>query len=1172
MKINIPVTNHEVFFGDNEFMLTKTDIKGVITYTNEDFIAISGFSEEELVGSSHNLVRHPDMPIEAFADMWANLKAGRPWTGIVKNRTKSGDYYWVEANAAPIFENGQITGYLSARKKPTRQQVEAADAAYRLLREGKAKGLRILDGKVVSNAIGHRLKSKLQNLNASKRLSLMLTFCVVVAAVLITNVLNELRLANRDIKGVYDARMIPVKYLYSIEQLRDANINLLSTALNSARLDSVGKEAAMVMNAEIATKSANAMEANVETINGLWIGYTFTPLSPEETILADKFKETRGKFVAGLVKPGIAALRANNYAEARTIYEQSTPLIEATRQAAEALIKLQYDVAYTTYISALNSYEKTFQMSIAILLVAIALMIGLGFFIIRSITNPLKLAIDVFGKIASNNLNSRIDVEGNNEMSDVLRSLKTTQTMLNVNTNEQKELSAKVKTESIKYEGQLSAIAKSSCVMEFNMDGKVFAANEVLLKALGYSLDEVVGQHHSSFVTSVYANSNEYKQLWNTLINGEAIAGEFCIVGKGAKETWLQASYNPILDETGKPYKVVLYATNVTEDKLKNASFEGQINAIGKSQGIVEFSLDGKIIYVNEIFSTLTGYSPKEVVGQHRSMFVDAAYKTSLEYKELWAKLGCGEAISGNYKCIGKGGKELWLQTSFNPIMDLNGKPFHVVQYAADITAQKNTDEANKKAFAFASLIKTSLDNASVNMMMADNDGVILYMSASAERLMRSSISEFRKVFPQFDPNKIVGQSFDIFHKNPAHQRNLLASLTQSYVATVTVGNLIFKLTASPIINEDGTRLGTALEWLDVSAERNVENEIANIVEEATKGDLSNRIPLEGKTGSVSALCEGVNAIMDKMTEIITQVREAGETINTAAGEISTGNTDLSVRTEQQASSLEKTASSMEELASTVKQNAENAKQANQLAASASTVAVRGGQVVGQVVSTMGAINASAKKIEDIISVIDGIAFQTNILALNAAVEAARAGEQGRGFAVVAGEVRNLAQRSAAAAKQIKELITDSVNKTAEGTFQVENAGKTMQEIVSSVQRVTDIMSEIAAASIKQSAGIDQVNEAITSMDEATQQNAALVEQAAAAAESLVEQSNSLMETVSAFKLNGGNNVSLIAHKTSSRPIASRAATRPAAGPVAKSAPVKVAAKTTTGDVGWKEF
>ena len=291
------------------------------------------------------------------------------------------------------------------------------------------------------------------------------------------------------------------------------------------------------------------------------------------------------------------------------------------------------------------------------------------------------------------------------------------------------------------------------------------------------------------------------------------------------------------------------------------------------------------------------------------------------------------------------------------------------------------------------------------------------------------------------------------------------------------------------------------------------------IIESAKTGDLSSRVSLAGKTGAIASLCDGVNALMDKLTEVIIQVREAGETINTAAGEISSGNTDLSSRTEQQASSLEETASSMEELASTVKQNAENAKQANQLASAASGVAVKGGSVVSEVVNTMAEINESAKKIEDIISVIDGIAFQTNILALNAAVEAARAGEQGRGFAVVAGEVRNLAQRSASAAKEIKELITDSVNKTAEGTKQVETAGETMHEIVNSVKRVSDIIGEISAASQEQSLGIEQVNEAIMKMDDVTQQNTALVEEAAAAAESLLDQADELMNAVSVFNL-----------------------------------------------------
>ncbi|MCX7139616.1 MAG: methyl-accepting chemotaxis protein, partial [Proteobacteria bacterium] len=295
-------------------------------------------------------------------------------------------------------------------------------------------------------------------------------------------------------------------------------------------------------------------------------------------------------------------------------------------------------------------------------------------------------------------------------------------------------------------------------------------------------------------------------------------------------------------------------------------------------------------------------------------------------------------------------------------------------------------------------------------------------------------------------------------------------------------------------------------------------NEVVRVLGALSKGDLTERITTQYK-GTFDQLKSDANVTVDKLTEIVSSIKESTESITVASKEIASGNTDLSSRTEQQASSLEETASSMEELTSTVKQNAENAKQANQLAAGASEVAVKGGTVVGQVVTTMSSISESSKKIVDIISVIDGIAFQTNILALDAAVEAARAGEQGRGFAVVATEVRTLAQRSASAAKEIKELIGDSVEKVGAGTKLVDEAGKTMEEIVTSVKRVTDIMAEITAASQEQSAGIEQVNQAITQMDEVTQQNAALVEQAAAAAESMEEQAGNLTQAVGLFKL-----------------------------------------------------
>ncbi|MDM0104390.1 methyl-accepting chemotaxis protein [Variovorax sp. J22R24] len=285
-------------------------------------------------------------------------------------------------------------------------------------------------------------------------------------------------------------------------------------------------------------------------------------------------------------------------------------------------------------------------------------------------------------------------------------------------------------------------------------------------------------------------------------------------------------------------------------------------------------------------------------------------------------------------------------------------------------------------------------------------------------------------------------------------------------------------------------------------------------------GDLSKQL-LSDRRDEMGVITRAVEAMRESLAQVVGQVREGTYTIATASGQIASGNQDLSSRTEEQASSLEQTAASMEELTSTVKQNADNARQANQLAVSASEVAVKGGSVVSQVVDTMGSINASSRKIVDIIGVIDGIAFQTNILALNAAVEAARAGEQGRGFAVVASEVRSLAQRSAAAAKEIKTLIGDSVEKVEEGSKQVAEAGKTMEEIVDSVKRVTDIMGEITAASQEQTSGIEQINQAITQMDQVTQQNAALVEEASAAAQSLQEQAGGLSQVVSVFRLRG---------------------------------------------------
>jgi methyl-accepting chemotaxis protein len=718
--------------------------------------------------------------------------------------------------------------------------------------------------------------------------------------------------------------------------------------------------------------------------------------------------------------------------------------------------------------------------------------------------------------------------------------------------------------------GQLAAISKAQGVIEFSLDGKVITANDNFLNVLGYSKEEAIGQHHSNFVDTAYRDSAEYRRFWEKLNRGEFDAGVYKRIAKGGREVWIQASYNPILDANGKPFKVVKYATDITKERLQAADFEGQLSAISKVMGVIEFDTKGNILDVNDNFANVTGYSKSEIIGSHHSMFVDAVYRSSPEYKAFWEKLGRGEADSAQYKRIGKGGKEVWLQASYNPIFDMNGKPFKVVKYATEITQAKLQAADFEGQLAAISKV--------MGVISFDLKGNILDVNDNFANVTGYSKSE------------IIGSHHSMFadaaYRSSSEYKAFWEKLGRGEADSgqykrIGKGGKEVWLQASynPIFDMDGKPFKVVKYATEITEQVNAARVMTAAVEEtqavvnaAKDGDLMQRIPLEGKSGEIVKLCEGVNSLVDSMSEIITQIKLASETINTAASEIATGNNDLSSRTEEQASSLEETASSMEELASTVKQNAENAKQANTLATVASGVAVKGGDVVSQVVSTMSDISESSRKIEDIISVIDGIAFQTNILALNAAVEAARAGEQGRGFAVVAGEVRNLAQRSAAAAKEIKQLISDSVGKVDVGTKLVEEAGSTMGEIVSSVKRVTDIMGEIAAASVEQSSGIDQVNTAIAQMDEVTQQNSALVEQSAAAAESLVEQAGSMMESVNKFRVVGdmGYHVSR-SQNTSSRnnkPMNKRPSVQSTS---ASSRPVR-SLKTGTDDQEWEEF
>jgi methyl-accepting chemotaxis protein len=537
----------------------------------------------------------------------------------------------------------------------------------------------------------------------------------------------------------------------------------------------------------------------------------------------------------------------------------------------------------------------------------------------------------------------------------------------------------------------------------------------------------------------------------------------------------------------------------------------------------------------------------------------------------VWMALGLAsesEAIGAPPQRIAEAAGRMARGESFPP--DLLGvvSPGTAGAALRDASAQLASVLTSLKASAARDAqVREALDATQSNVMVIDSERTIIFANRSMRQWLSTHESRIKSELPAFEAASVVGGSIDVFHRRPEHQRSMLEKLDALHVGRIGLAGLKLKLIINPIRDASGERLGSVMQWVDDTAQLAIEAEVQGVIDRVARGDFSARIPEEGKSQFLLALSRGVNQLvevnanafaevravvealasgdlgrrmdgryegdlaaiqqaanqsMQRLGDVVAGIKSSAESIDVAAKEIASGNQDLSQRTEEQAASLEETASSMEELTATVRQNAENAKQANQLAAGAREVAANGGALVAKVVDTMGSIAASSRRMDEIIGVIDGIAFQTNILALNAAVEAARAGEQGRGFAVVASEVRALAQRSAAAAKEIKGLIQDSSGKVSEGNVLVAKAGSTMEEIVGAVRRVTDIMGEISAASSEQSAGIEQVSETVTQMDQTTQQNAALVEEASAAARALEEQARGLLDAVAVFRIDGG--------------------------------------------------
>jgi methyl-accepting chemotaxis protein len=587
----------------------------------------------------------------------------------------------------------------------------------------------------------------------------------------------------------------------------------------------------------------------------------------------------------------------------------------------------------------------------------------------------------------------------------------------------------------------VAAMNRSFAVIEFDPSGKILNANENFCAAIGYRLEEIRGQHHRMFVAPDEAMSADYAQFWSRLAGGKFDRRQYKRIAKGGREIWIEASYNPIM-KNGRVYKVVKFATDITAIKLAAAENAGKLAALSRAQAIIEFSPDGHILAANENFLSAMGYRLEDILGRHHAMFCDPQFVQTNEYRKLWQDMKSGEFVGGEFMRLGRGGKPVYIQASYNPIIDMNGQVFKVVKFANDVTERVNN------VTALASRLKD----------MASGD-----LSGEIRQPFMASLEPLRADY-----------------------------------------------------NEASARLRDAL----INVSRNATAIAADANEVQTAADM------------------------------------------------------LAQRTEQQAASVEETASALEHITRTVADASQRAQEAGILVETTRSGAEKSGLVVRQAIAAMGEIEASSGEISSIIGVIDEIAFQTNLLALNAGVEAARAGEAGKGFAVVAQEVRELAQRSAKAAKEIKGLINASAVQVKKGVELVAETGMALEEIVARVRAISTNVAAIVEASREQSIGLQEINQAVNTIDTGTQQNAAMVEESNAASHALATEASALFQLTSSFRLGESKGNDPTRHReTITAPDHTK--DRPAARPVPSSRrPASMVAGTAARAVKaeWQDF
>ena len=1099
MKKNLPVTQKNIQIPENKILVSHTDLKGTITYANRPLSEVSGYSNSELLGRNQNIVRHPDVPPAFFEDLWNTIQQGKPWSGPVKNRAKNGDHYWVIANVAPIYQDGEVSGYISVRQSATAEQIALGEQLYQQVESGETtleagNGYTGLSGKF------GRL-NPLPRLGVRNKLMLLFALLSLLPLLLFGGVVND------KARDALESQVLAK--LESVAANKRAAVERYFTEIHDQAHtfaeDRMVVEAMLQFRELFATyrDEADLDDAAIETMRGSVAEYYQQQFKPQ-------YQQQNGGKDAD-----ITALLAN-------LDEESIALqynyISANAHSLGEKHKLDvadddtiYSQVHEIYHPVIRDYLETFGYY--------------DIFLVEPESGDIIYSVFKELDFSTSLIDGPYAKSGLGEVFQKANGLKRGEIAF------------------VDFKQYLPSYdAPASFIGTPIFDGEEKVGVLIFQMPLD-RISEVMSER-----SGLGESGESYLVGKDHLMRSDAYLDPNHSVVNSFRNPEQGGLMNPAIHEALMGNSGVMTVTDYRDQPVLSAYAPVKI-----AEGVV-WGMEAKIdveeafIEVDELVTLLLWLGGLIVlvvvvasgVASHR-IACSMRDVVALLSKMREGKLDNSIAIKGDDEVQQMRAALQITQVKLGADMD------HIKTQAGD-----------------AMRVQVALDNVSTNVMVADVERNIIYLNRSVDQMLRRNEAELQKVLPHFKAEGLLGTNMDIFHANPEHQAKLLASLTELHVANIKVGPLSFTLKASPVIDESGMRLGTAVEWNDITEEVNAQQQLEALVSRAAEGELDQRLDTAHFEGFIKTLGDRINQMMEavdapvrevvsvvsqqaqgdltqlmkgsyqgqfkvlqdninemssSLKSVIGEVMQGSDNISLGASQISQGSADLSQRTQQQAASVEETAASMEEMTATVEQNSTNSEKANTLSMQARDVAERGSDVMQGAVASMQEMHEASAKIADIISTIDGIAFQTNLLALNAAVEAARAGDHGRGFAVVAGEVRSLAQRSAEAAKEIKGLIEDSIGKIEQGTTQVNHAGENLDEIVKSVQQVSGIVGEITAASMEQSEGIGQVNRAVSELDNATQQNAALVEETAAASENMNDQAVALRDRVKYFKV-----------------------------------------------------